>query len=49
MILKVVLAQPVFDNDKRGTQTPKDGLKKKKVSLFASVLADTIYSKTTHK
>jgi hypothetical protein len=47
MILKVVLAQPIFDNYKHAPQKSKEGLKKEKVTSFASILENTIQSKAT--
>jgi hypothetical protein len=47
MILKVELSQPIFDNYKREPQTSKDGVKKKNTNSFASVLENTIKSKST--
>jgi hypothetical protein len=47
MILKVELSQPIFDNYQHAPQTSKDGVKKKNVNSFASILENTIKSKST--
>lgn len=49
MVLKVTFAQPIFDSSKHTPQTSKDGFKKKKATSFASVLENTIQSKSIGK
>jgi hypothetical protein len=44
MILKVTLAQPVFDNSKQDPHKSKEGLKRKETTSFASILENTIKS-----
>lgn len=45
MILKVACVQPIFNNYKQDSQTPKEGLKRKEVPSFANILEETIKSK----
>jgi hypothetical protein len=40
------ITQPVFDYRKHNLQKPKDGLKKKESTSFASVLENTIKSRS---
>ena len=47
MISKVETVQPVCNHLKHDLQKPKDGLKKKEATSFASVLEDTIKSRST--
>lgn len=47
MIFKIEIAQPVFDYRKQDSHKPKDGLKKKESTSFASVLENIIKSRST--
>jgi hypothetical protein len=47
MVSKIEIAQPVFDYRKHNLQKPKAGLKKKESTSFASVLENTIKSRST--
>ena len=49
MSLKVVLAQPVFDNNKQDPRKSKEGLKRKDNTSFASILESTIKSQSIGK
>lgn len=47
MIMKVAFVQPIYDHYRKDTQTPKDGLHKKKSSSFASVLGNLMKAQST--